>query len=320
MRLTCRSSWLGVLFLLTAHGFLPTCHAQELPKRIVIDSNFPGAYQVEVADVNGDKKPDIIAVGGSACAWYENPGWKKRFVSSSKETPGIISSATTDLDGDGKAEIAIAYEFGMNTPTEGKLTLAKQGTGLGDPWIFTTIGNIGSIHRLRWGNVDGRYGLELVIAPLFGREAKPPTYQEAAAAIRLYPAHRVKPNGELISEKICSFTVLHAIEVIDVNGDGRADILAADNQGVQLIIFKSNDAQTCQIDALIAGAPGDPPRRGCSEVHLGHTKGAALHRDRRALARHSGGRLYRTATVFIEIWSANRDRRHPGRWPRAVGR
>ena len=46
----------------------------------MIDADFPGGYQVEVADVNGDKKPDIIAVGGGTCAWYENPTWKKRIV------------------------------------------------------------------------------------------------------------------------------------------------------------------------------------------------------------------------------------------------
>src|SRR5438309_11631278 len=92
--------------------------------RIVIDDNFPGGYQVEVADVNGDKKPDIVALGGSTCAWYENPTWKKRIVTSGKQTPGIISTATADLDGDGKAEIAIGYEFEMNQPVRGKLVLA----------------------------------------------------------------------------------------------------------------------------------------------------------------------------------------------------
>ena len=120
------------------HCLLPTAYCLLLKQfdRIVIDANFPGAYQVEVADVNGDKKPDIIAVGGSTCAWYENPTWKKRIVTGAKETPGIISSATADLDGDGKAEIAIAYEFGMNTPTKGKLLLAGQGSGLDDPWTL----------------------------------------------------------------------------------------------------------------------------------------------------------------------------------------
>ena len=102
--------------------------------RVVIDNNFPDGYQVEVADVNGDRKPDIIALGGSTCAWYENPTWKKRIVTAGKQTPGIISSATADLDGDGKAEIAIAYDFEMNEPTRGKLALAVQGSGSDEPW------------------------------------------------------------------------------------------------------------------------------------------------------------------------------------------
>src|SRR5262245_41758785 len=75
-------------------------------ERIVIDNDFPGAYQVEVADINGDKKPDIVAVGGGTCAWYENPTWKKRIITGPEQTPGIISSASADLDGDGKAEVA----------------------------------------------------------------------------------------------------------------------------------------------------------------------------------------------------------------------
>ncbi len=68
----------------TVYCLLPTAYSAHRLRsefdRTVIDANFPGAYQVEVADVNGDKKPDIIAVGGSTCAWYENPTWKKRIV------------------------------------------------------------------------------------------------------------------------------------------------------------------------------------------------------------------------------------------------
>ncbi|SIO58703.1 hypothetical protein SAMN05444166_5780 [Singulisphaera sp. GP187] len=41
-------------------------------ERIVIDDHFPGAYQVEVTDNNGDGTPDIVAVGGSThnVVWY----------------------------------------------------------------------------------------------------------------------------------------------------------------------------------------------------------------------------------------------------------
>jgi hypothetical protein len=257
-----RTSWPGrLLFLCCLH---PTAYGDEARfERIVIDPNFPGAYQVEVADVNGDKRPDVIAVGGSTCAWYENPTWKKRIVTGARETPGIISSATADLDGDGKAEIAIAYEFGMNTPTKGKLLLAKQGSGLDDPWTIPNRRGIGSIHRLRWGDVDGKDGLDLIIAPLFGPEAKPPGYQQAPATILFHPS---KSGGALGFQRLSSFFVLHAIELIDVTGDGRPDILAADNQGLQLISFEGGAWRTV---SLLAGAAGEAPKRGCSEVHLG---------------------------------------------------
>ncbi len=163
--------------LLAACCLASTSYGQQ---RTVIDDNFPGAYQVEVADVNGDKRPDVIAVGGSTCAWYENPTWKKRIVSTGKQTPGIISSATADLDGDGKAEIAIAYEFAMNTPATGKLLVARQGAGPDDPWKLEPIADVPSIHRLRWGDVDGDKRLDLVVAPIFGRDARPPDYASPA--------------------------------------------------------------------------------------------------------------------------------------------
>src|SRR5262249_37455821 len=156
-----------------------TGHSQEV-QRVVVDADLPGGYQVEVADVNGDRRPDIVALGGSTCAWYENPTWRKRIVTSGKQTPGIISTATADLDGDGKAEIAIAYEFAMNQPMRGKLALAVQGGNADDAWKLVPIADVGSIHRLRWGDLDGDTKLDLVVAPIFGPKAKPPDYDDEA--------------------------------------------------------------------------------------------------------------------------------------------
>ena len=167
---------------------------------------------MEVADVNGDKKPDVIAVGGSTCAWYENPTWKKRVVTGAKETPGIISSATADLDGDGKAEIAIAYEFEMSVPTKGKLLLAVQGNRPDLPWRLIAMAEVPSIHRLRWGDVTGDGKLDLVVAPIFGRLAQPPRFEPPA---RLTAFHT---DGNPISANwdrynLADRPVIHAIEV-----------------------------------------------------------------------------------------------------------
>ncbi len=251
---------LGVFFL-TALGLRPAAYCQE---RIVIDGNFPGAYQVEVADVNGDKRPDVIAVGGNTCAWYENPTWKKRIVSTGKQTPGIISSAAADLDGDGKAEIAIAYEFAMNRPTTGKLLMAVQGKGPDDPWNLVPVADVPSIHRLRWGDVDGDKRLDLVVAPIFGREARPPDYTADPAWVHVFLARGKPLSGNWVDRVLASHHVLHAIEVVDANGDGVSDILTASNEGVELMRARSSGGLL-----LTAGAAGKSPKRGSSEVHLG---------------------------------------------------
>src|SRR5690349_3799431 len=102
-------------------------------ERVVIADDFPGVDQVEVADVDGDGRPDVVAVGGGTCAWYENPSWKKRVVTAPDQTPRIVGSATADLDGDGKCEIAVAYDASRDEPARGRLLLASPGKGVDDP-------------------------------------------------------------------------------------------------------------------------------------------------------------------------------------------
>ncbi len=243
-------------------------------ERVVIDNNLPGGYQVEVADVNGDGRTDVIGLGGSTCAWYENKGstWVKRIISTQAQTPGIISSATADLDGDGKAEVLIAYEFALERPTKGKLVLATQGKTLDDPWSFRPIAEIGSIHRLRFADVDGDKRPDLVVAPIVGPTAKAPTYDQTPTRLSVFYAPTRPTEGIWREETIGERPLLHAIKVLDLDGDGRAEVLTADNLGVALF---DRDAATGASSApwmmrsLVAGAPGEAPKRGSSEIHLG---------------------------------------------------
>jgi hypothetical protein len=258
--------------LLGASCLLSAACGQEID-RVVIDPNFPGAYQVEVADVNGDGKPDVIAVGGSTCVWYENPGWTKRIVTGPAQTPGIISSATADLDGDGKAEIAIAYEFGMNAPKKGKLLLAVQGAGRDDAWKLTPIDQIGSIHRLRWGDVDGDKRLDLVVAPIFGPAAQPPVYADPArlGIFRRFSGPDATPQFETITHR----PIIHAIDVVDLFRDGRSWIVTADDLGTALhgwgkqLTTDEKDAWRNERALTAPDRRAPPSKRGASEVHIG---------------------------------------------------
>jgi hypothetical protein len=264
--------------LFVACWLLPAANGQEIRfERRVIDASFPGAYQVEVADVNGDKKPDIVVVGGGACSWYENPTWKKRSVSSPKQTPGIISSATRDITGDGKAEIAIAYDFAMSLPARGKLALAVQAAEPDSQWTLSPIADVGSIHRLRWGDLDGDSKPELVAAPIFGPKATAPRFDQDGAQLRVYFV-KLEPDGlsfegERLEKAFCA---LHAIDVVDRDQDGRCEILTASYDGIVQVTRTSGRLAALgewQISSIAQGAAGEPPRRGSSEIHVGRLNG-----------------------------------------------
>ncbi|MGC8639192.1 MAG: FG-GAP repeat domain-containing protein [Isosphaeraceae bacterium] len=270
-----RSVTFTMLFMVLplAPHFLPRpAYGQQFDRR-VIDANLPGGYQVEVADINGDQKPDIVALGGSTCAWYENPTWKKRIVTSGKQTPGIISTATADLDGDGKAEIAIAYDFEMTQPGRGKVLLAVQGKNIDDAWKLTPVLDVGSVHRLRWGDLNGDQKLDLVAAPIFGPQARPPAYLGDATVLALEP--RESPRAWL-KHFVIKHPVIHAIEVGPIpTTSGHAVVLIADNKGISIVgedMATDGTSWTLSTRILVPGASGKHPNRGCSEIHLGRLR------------------------------------------------
>ena len=227
-------------------------------QRVVIDADLPGAYQVEIADVNGDGKPDIVALGGGTVAWYENPNWTKRLVSTPETTPKVISTATRDIDGDGKAEVAIAYEFEMTKPKQGKLLLARQNES---GWIYEPKGDFPSIHRLRWGDFDGDDLPDLAVAPIFGEKATAPNFQEQGADLVVLFGGESEKRSEIGRKR-----VTHAIKVVPSGDQGRDILLSASNEGVWSHRFA--DSQWIS-RKLFDGAAGERPKTGSSEIHQG---------------------------------------------------
>lgn len=259
--LYCISVLTTCLFLASAQAedqiaFGPQGHGLQ---RIVVDANLPGAYQVEMADVNCDQKLDIVALGGGTVAWYENPGWQKRIVSDSKTTPGVISTATADIDGDGRAEIAIAYDFEMNQPKKGKLLIARQS---GDTWTYEQLGMFPSIHRLRWGDFNGDQVPDLAIAPIFGELATAPDFQEQGADLTVLFSGRLDQKSQ-ISRRL----VTHAIRVIPWKEQGHDALLSASNEGLWRHHYVDGKWVSWN---LLVGASGERPKTGCSEIHQGH--------------------------------------------------
>jgi len=250
--------------------------------RHTIDA-YPAGYQVAVADINGDGRPDVIALSteGNRVDWYENPTWKSHPVA---RTARNIDLAVRDIDGDGRPEIALASGFNFSDSSRGGeiqwLEQPKEPDGL---WATHPIAVDPVTHRLRWGDLDGDGRPELIHAPLFGRGSQGPASPTPAHlwAFRLPRDLRAGPwEPWKIDETL---TVLHGIYVGDLNGDGREEILTASFEGIHRFDLdgKGEQARWTKTRISSGAAPRDPKpgaARGSSEVAPGKlgAKGASF--------------------------------------------
>ena len=227
-----------------------------------IGTGLRGGYQVVIADLNKDGKPDVIALasGLPELLWYENPGWQKHVLASGVSQ--LINAAAYDVDGDGIPEVAVAQGFTTSPKTStGKVGLLTHGADVTAPWTYKEIDAVPTAHRLRWIDADGSGRKLLAMAPLIGVESVPPDYK-TPVSIFFYRAPDWK--REVISD---SFTgLLHGVEPMPWEGVKGQALVSAGFMGLNLHKFVGGKwAQT----ELTKGDPDPWPKSGASDVALG---------------------------------------------------
>ncbi len=228
-------------------------------------ADYPGAYQVAVADVDADGKPDVLVLStqGNCVDWFENPGWRRWPIARSERN---IDLAPYDLDADGRPELALAFGFNFADGNRGGDIHCLR---FGQPdrlWQSIPIAVDPVVHRIRWADLDGDGKPELVHAPIFGPGSKGPAQVRPSHLWAFRPPQGLEGPWTKwpIDETL---TVLHGIYTGDLDGDRRDEILTGSYEGIHRLDFEDGQWRRTII------APGASPisdkpgaARGTSEV------------------------------------------------------
>ncbi len=253
---------------LAAEPGFPKFKTQEIAKDLTV------GYAVLTADINEDKKPDIVVVDTNRVIWYENPTWKMHTIISGKTKPDNVCITAHDIDGDGHLDIVIGAEWKpFNTKSGGTLQWLKRGKTLDEEWSIHPIGEEPTVHRIKMADIDRDGKPEILLGPLMGRESTQKANWMDGRPLRLlaYSIPKDPTKGpwepKVISDELHVMHNFHPLHY----PDGRVEILAASYEGVSLIKQGKTKWETTKIGA---GHQANPMgNRGASEIKSGNLKG-----------------------------------------------
>lgn len=240
--------------------------AIELPVELQV------GYAVRAVDVNRDGKLDIAIVDSKRFLWLENPTWEAHVMQATPDAKSDnVCFAPQDIDGDGDLDFAIGYDWQPNNTTSGGavgwLECPADPT---QPWTRRELTlDEPTMHRMAWADLDGDGRRELITAPLKGRGSQAPGWDDTNVRVSRWSPPPDGSSGGWDNATIEeTLPVMHNLEVVDFDRDGREDLLLASFSGVHLWTQQA-DAKGRRLLRLGAGHAGKAPALGASEVRIG---------------------------------------------------
>ena len=203
----------------------PKFRAQEIDKVEI-------GYGLAIADVDGDGKPDIILADKTTVQWYQNPTWKKHVIAENLTKEDNVCVAARDLDGDGKAEIAVGAGWNpSDTVKSGAVFYLIPPADRTQKWEPVKLHHEPTVHRMQWVEAaKGRW--DLVVQPLHGVGNK--AGDGAGAKLLAYRMPK-NPKHEWKTEVVNDVGhITHNLDPVRWDGPGAQQILSGSKEGIWL--------------------------------------------------------------------------------------
>src|SRR5258705_4096064 len=202
-------------------------------RAVDVDKSIEIGYGIAAADVNGDKKLDLVLADKNQIVWYENPSWQKHIIAEKLTPKDHVCIAAADIDGDGKAEIAAGAEWNPgDTVNSGAVFYLIPPADRTQKWEPVKLQHEPTVHRMRWvKNAEGKF--DLVVVPLHGRGNNAKA-EGAGVKILAYqmPADPKQPWKTVPLDE--SLHKTHNFDPVQWDRDTAQELLVAGREGIFL--------------------------------------------------------------------------------------
>jgi hypothetical protein len=205
----------------------------------LIDEDLAEARTIRVADFNGDGLPDLLATGAAAnrVVWYENPGapriqpWEKHVIDGTSVRP--VHGHPVDLDGDGDLDVVMALGMGVDSPTGAVVWYENDGLPDAGAWPRHVICEpLPQAFEAFAADLDGDGEVEVVV-----------TAWGEPGGVFLFD-HDGDPRGPWRQQVLkVPWVRANQILVADLDGDGRPDLVAQAERGVNELRWWRNEGR-----------------------------------------------------------------------------